>query len=84
MAARHCGVSTILPLTVSVVAAIELLSKSPRRFHHDPGSVHAVRHYSHDGASSYGDVEAPFLYRCPNTGFRVQVYSPKQTPDDDD
>ncbi len=26
---------------------------------------------------------ATFLYRCPNTGFRVQGYSPNQTSDDD-
>jgi hypothetical protein len=24
-----------------------------------------------------------FLYRCPNTGFRVQGYSPEQTADDE-
>ena len=24
----------------------------------------------------------PFLYRCPDTGFRVQGYSPEQTSDD--
>jgi len=24
-----------------------------------------------------------FLYRCPNTGFQVQGYSPEQTSDDD-
>jgi hypothetical protein len=24
-----------------------------------------------------------FLYRCPNTGFRVQGYAPEQTSDDD-
>jgi hypothetical protein len=26
---------------------------------------------------------SPFIYRCPNTGFRVQGYSPEQTSDDD-
>ena len=26
---------------------------------------------------------AAFLYRCPNTGFRVQGYAPEQTSDDD-
>jgi hypothetical protein len=25
----------------------------------------------------------PFLYRCPNTGFRVQGYTFEQTSDDD-
>jgi len=25
----------------------------------------------------------PFMYVCPNTGFRVQGYSPEQTSDDD-
>jgi len=25
----------------------------------------------------------PFLYRCPNTGFQVQGYSPEQTSDDE-
>jgi hypothetical protein len=24
-----------------------------------------------------------FLYRCPNTGFQVQGYTPEQTSDDD-
>jgi hypothetical protein len=24
-----------------------------------------------------------FLYRCPNTGFQIQSYSPEQTLDDD-
>ena len=24
-----------------------------------------------------------FLYRCPNTGFRVQGYAPEKTSDDD-
>ena len=27
---------------------------------------------------------ATFLYRCPDTGFRVQGYTPGQTSDDDD
>jgi hypothetical protein len=27
---------------------------------------------------------ATFLYRCPDTGFRVQGYTPEQTSDDDD
>jgi len=26
---------------------------------------------------------ATFLYRCPNTGFQVQGYTPEQTSDDD-
>jgi hypothetical protein len=33
-----------------------------------------------------GPYKAPmptFLYRCPNTGFRVQGYAPEQTSDDD-
>lgn len=32
------------------------------------------------------DISGPnmptFLYRCPNTGFRVQGYTPEQTSDD--
>ena len=27
---------------------------------------------------------ATFLYRCPNTGFRVQGYTPEKTSGDDD
>jgi hypothetical protein len=27
---------------------------------------------------------APFLYICPNTGFRVQAYAPEQTSDGED
>jgi len=33
-------------------------------------------------AAFRADLMPPFHYRCPNTGFHVQGYSPEQTSDD--